>query len=392
MTPDDLVVEVRDVTLRRVGAILPRDLVFKATLRDLAPAEWSATLPVEHPMAGPLRQPGAGLIVSHRDRSVPTLLSGPAVPVETTRSGEDPRGTVTVTGTDDSCLLFQRMAYPNPGNHETDQPAGWDVRSGDAETVMRDYVAANMTPAAYPARVVPGLTVDPENLQRGGQVDRSARFDYLGDLLAGISTQAGLGFRLVQEGDSLVFRVVERRDRSRTVQLDLGNGTLASMVATVSPPSLTHALVAGQGDGGARTLVLRTIDTGLPWGPWGRREAFLDQRNTNVGAELAQAGDKALVEAVGEAAVRAVPGESQMMRWPQDWDRGDLVGLVINGTQATARVSEVLLVADGDGVRVGASIGDPVGWTPNARLIARQDALEARLSALERNTGTGTVA
>lgn len=390
MRPQDLVVEVRDVTMARQGVILPQFLDLKATLRDVGPSEWTLRLPASHPMAAQLRKPGGGLVVSHADRTIPTLLSGPADPVEEVRATDDPNGTLTVTGTDDRVLAYRRQAHPNPANAPTVQPAGWDVRSGTAEAVMGAYMAANMGAGAYPERRVPGFSVA-ESLGRGGQVKRSARFDYLGDLLDDIAAQAGLGWRLVQQGEGLVFTVVDRRDQSGPVRLDLTNGTLASMAATVHPPTLTHATVAGQGDGGARTLVYRTTPAGDPWGPWGRREAFLDQRNTNDPDELAQAGDKALLEAIGQAGVTLIPGAMNTMRWPQDWDRGDTVGVIVGRLPLKAPVTEVLLAINQDGVKVGATLGTSVGWTPNADLKRRADALERRLSALERNSPTSTV-
>lgn len=387
----DVTVEVRDVTLRRRGQILPEHLDVRATVRDLEPGEWDLRLPTEHPMAAVLREEGAGVICTHRDPDVGVLWSGPAEPTEKAGS-DDPLGTLEVKGVTDDVILWNRTAYPDPARASTAQTKGWDVRSGTVEGIMREYVAANLGPAATADRQVPGLVLA-ESLGRGGTARRSVRFDVLGELLRDLATSGGLTYSLGQEGGVLVYRVREPRNLTGTVRLDVRNGTLASSTSARTRATLTHAIVAGQGTGAARTLVER-VNPGAadPWGPWGRVERFLDQRNTNNLGELAQAGDKALLEGAPTATVAAVASDDLTMDWPRKWREGDLVAVVIGGAESTARVTSVTMHLSRDGVKVGAGIGPVQPYGVVARLERRQRELEARLSALERNTGTDTVA
>lgn len=385
----DLVVEVRDRNLQRVGQITPERLNFQATLRDLEPGEWSLPLPVEDPMVVHLRAPGAGVIVSHRDPAVGTLLSGPVNPDTQEASAADPTGTHTFKGDTDDVLLWNRAAYPTPTRGGMDNQGGWWTLRDHAETVMLALVAANLGPDAPVERSVEFLDVAP-SLQRGHIVSVSARFDPIGELLAPLARGAALGFRMIQVGTRLRFEVTTPQDRRDLVRLDLRNGTLSSYAVETVAPGLTFAIVAGQGQGAARTLVSRTtqaaLDAERDRGPWARKEAFIDRRDTDELPALEQAGDEALAEAAGGVSVKAVPGDDQSMAWPTKWAVGDTIGVNTPARQSWARVTSVTLIAGPEGVKVGAGIGDVAGWTPTAALERRQRDLEERLARLERHT------
>ncbi|UVK61355.1 minor tail protein [Microbacterium phage Gingerbug] len=64
MRVDDLTVEVRDRTLKRVGQITPRYLDLKARTKWCGVGEWTVTLPGNHPMVPYLAEPGSGLLVT----------------------------------------------------------------------------------------------------------------------------------------------------------------------------------------------------------------------------------------------------------------------------------------------------------------------------------------
>lgn len=388
MRLSDFTVEVRDAGLVRRGSIPDRDLDLKMTPRDRAAGDWQVVLPSDHPMAAWLRLPGSGLIVTHRDPAVGVMMSGPRRKPTDQATREDPAGTLTVTGDDDTSLLWRRLAYPQPGNAVVStQVVAYDVRTGSAESVMHGYVGANLVAAAGApaARAVAGLGLA-ANLNRGATVTKSARFDRLGDLLADIAGYAGLGFRVVQIGQGLQFQVVDPGDVSGFVRLDLWNGTLSGVTVTDDPPSVSRVIVAGQGQGDQRTFLERSnpaAETG--WGPFGRTEVYLDQRQTDDPVELAQAGDKALADGAGSASMTAIPGDDSTMAWPQNWDVGDTVTVVSEGDEYPAQVTSVTLIANREGIRVAAGIGDVQGWTPQSAVEAAQAATEARVSALERN-------
>jgi len=388
----DLTVEVRDVSLVRVGQIATKVLDLRATLVKDAPGEWVLRLPVEHPMVPFLRAPGAGIIVTHVTAG--PRFSGPVRTPTIQANTDDPRGTVTFTGVTDDVILWNRLAYPTPITADVAaQNVAYDVRTGQAETVMHAYVAANIGTTAPAARKVTAFT-QATDLARGGSVTKSARWDVLGILLTEIGAVAGLGFRVVQVGAALQFQVTGNSDKSPSVRLDLLNGTLASTKTDATGATLTRAIVAGQGEGALRKFVERTSATAIAAevaaGPWGRIETFLDQRNTNDDTELAQAGDKAIAEHAAATSVVAVPSDDQTMRWPQDWDQGDTVGVVVEGQETKATVSSVTILVNREGARVGAAIGPVQAYDPLAGVSADLDATTERVSSLERNSEVDT--
>lgn len=378
MRADDVTVEVRS-GLTLVGQIPTGLLDVEFTVAWNAPGAWRVTLPAEHWLAEELVQPQGGIVVTVGGDVV---LSGPWVSWVAEGSPSDPAGTVVVEGTTDDVLLWKRAAYPDTGSAATEQSRGYWTASGVAETVFKDLVSENLGADALVARQVADLTVAAD-LERGSSVQVSARFQPVGDVLAGLAEGAGLGFRLVQSGAGLVFDVYEPSDRTGTVRLDVANGTLASQSSEQHAPATTRALVAGQGEGSARTIVERSNPTAESvWGRWGRSEEFIDQRQTDDSGELAQRGDEALAEGAGGVVLRVVPGSDETMRWPGDWQVGDLVGVVVTEggsvVEVPTRVRSVSVLVGRDGVVVGAGVDDP----PSGRsLSARVEALEASVGA-----------
>lgn len=384
MQLSELTVEVRDSSLARVGQLTDSDLVgFRAVLRNNNVGSWSVRLPVDSLMAKYLREPGAGIIVS-TDQG--TLLSGPTTAVVIEQSVDDPAGRCTISGVDDSVLLKERLAYPTPETDDvTAQTSAYDVRTGVAETIMKDYVSANLV-SGPEARRVATLSVEASR-NLGPTVRASARFESLQELLKGLSDVSGLSFTIEQVGSELQFQVWQPADRSAYIRLDLENGQLSKSEYSYAQPKATRTIVAGQGQAEERTFVERTsIDSLEAETAWGRRiEVFKDQRNTNDLAELEQAGDEILaIDGKTQIAVDVQPTDDTNMRFGVDWNLGDKVGVVVGSTQLTAVVSEVAILIRNDGVRLAATIGEPAALDFETQLVARTTDQALRLSRLER--------
>lgn len=382
----DLTIEVRDASLARVGQLLPADLVgFEAVLRFNEIGTWKVTIPVGNRMAEYLTQPGAGLVITTEQG---TLLSGPTISVVTNQTTEDVVGSYEITGLDDSLLLKERLAYPTPTTADvTAQTSAYDVRTGAAETVMKAYVDANIGPSAPAARKVAALTVE-DDLGRGATVTGSARFETLQELLASLADVSGLGFTIEQVGNELEFQVYQPVDRSGTVRLDLFNGRLSKTEYSFSQPKVTRTIVGGDGDEAARVFVERSSTESLAAeNAWGRRiEVFTDSRSTTDTTELEQAGDEVLAkDGKTQVSVSISPSDNQTMLFGKDWFLGDQVTVVVGSTELSSVVTEVGLLIGSDGVRVGATVGEPRTLDYETQLITRQAAQQARISQLERN-------
>ena len=419
MRVEDLTVEVRDRTLNRVGQITPAYLDLKARTKWCAVGEWTVTLPGEHPMVSHLSQPGSGLLVTGpegvivhppvgdepplREMVYGTLFSGPTRTPTRVRNQENPDGTYTFSGVTDEIVLAGALAFPDPSIADPQASSASrsnDTRTGGTESLMRQFVAYNVANGALavsgatswaPAGRLRGLRAK-MRLQsvsgaRGVSQQKSPRFQNLLELLQEmVAYDPALGFRVVQVGSVLEFQVIDSHDRTKFVRFDVENGTLMSEEVQASGPNLTDAIVAGQGEGTARTIIRRqSLDSIAAEEEWGVPfENFIDQRDIDVFAELQQSGDEALLEGAGGTAVKMVPADDTTMQVNVDWRQGDTVTTVVSGIETVARVTEVAYSATSTGVMAGAALGDVSGFTQKDAESSKVQSIDSRVSNLER--------
>jgi|GEM_PF-2517231 len=394
MRREDVLVEVRDKSLARVGTITAKYLQMTATLRHNNVGEWKITLPGKHPMVPYLSQHGSGIIVSLLGS---TRFSGPTDRPSRKANRENPDGTFTFKGKTDDILLADARAYPSPSIADPSaQAAANDTRTGNVETLLREYVAQNIADQA-PAGRVAGfrsyIRVETVNQNRGPVATKSPRFQNLLELLNELGTLGTLGFQLIQRGDFLMFEVLDVRDVSGSVRFDIVNGTLISEEVEESPPSLTRAIVAGQGEGVGRTIIQRTTAGSVAAeADWGRViEDFIDQRDTNVLAELQQSGDEKLIEGgMTATSVKVVPADDTTMLYGRDWNEGDVVAVVVNGQETRTTVTASSWIVSDEAVIVGAAIGDVTGFDKDSALVKRVDDIGQRTEKLERTVEVST--
>lgn len=392
MNIDDLIVEVRDSNLSRVGRILPQDLVgFTAVLRFNNVGTWEIpALPDTHPLCDVLRSPGSGIIVTGPDG---VLISGPTISATNSVESGQGSGTWAITGVDDSVLLGERLAYPTPTSADvTAQTSAYDTREDLASTVMLGYVEANLGDGVAPVeRAVSNLVfaVDP---LAGSTVKKSARFDILGELLSEIASVDALGFDIRQNGDFLEFSVFEPVDRSLEIRMDVANNTLSRTEYAYGRPNATLAIVAGQGVGADRQFVeVTTSESDAAETLWERRiETFIDQRNTDDVLELEQAGlEKLATDGVTVTSIDIVPSSDITMAYGVDFNLGDVVGVTVGSQEVSAIVTTVSLSIQTDGVRVGATVGDASGVDFEALTAKKSTETQRRVNSLERKESSG---
>jgi len=388
MRVDDLVIEVRDSTLTRVGQFRPRDLVGATfVMRYNNVGAWSMNLPYGHPLGELLRLPGYGIIVTGLDGSV--ILSGPTLSARLTQSQENTEGNWEIAGASDEIYLAERLAYPKPSTADvTAQTDDYDDRSGEAEFVIKSFVSANMGADAPIERQVSNLVIE-TNADRGDLVAAAARFDNLQELIYQLAQVGGIGYQLKQVETDLVFSVFEPQDRSDTVRMDIANRRLSSAVLNYGTATVTRAIVGGKGEAKNRSFIERTSTESLTAETdWGRRiETFIDARGANNTDELNTAGDELLVDNGKTITQMSVtPSDDISMVYGVDWFLGDLVTIVNNGLETTAVVTEIGINIAADGVRIGATVGTPIGIEFESKLLAKTNQLDSRVSNLERST------
>lgn len=389
MRVSDLVVEVRDSSLARVGQLLPKDLEgFTAVLRFNATGTWTLNLPTDHVLVDALRAPGAGIVVTGPSFG----FSGPTNEAKRSQSTEDPKGSWTVSGLTDDVIFGERLAYPTPASaNVAAQTLEYDVRTGKASTVIYGFVNANVGPSAPAGRKVASVSLAADGAL-GSTITASARFEPLGKLLTRLAAIDGLGFQLKQSGANLVFSVYQPTDRSAYVRMDIDNNLLTKSEYTYAAPGATRAIVGGQGDGTARTFVeVTTTASTTAETAWNRRiEVFKDQRSDTLTAALTQAGTEELADK-GKTleAVSVSPSDDVTMAFGTDWFLGDKVSVIVGSTSIVQIVTEVGFKISEDGVRIGATVGSPSVADVDSTVVDTQDDQGDRISNLERNTASG---
>jgi microcystin-dependent protein len=409
MQLSDLTLEVRDRTLQRKGQITGSFMNFQARKRWCNVGEWTLTLPGDHSMVPYLLEKGSGIILTGPVGSIfhprtaseepyyetvyGPILSGPTWRPQRVRNRQNPDGTFTFTGHTDEIHLLGALAFPDPqGSADPDaQTKANDTRSGKTETLMRQYLAYNIAYTHAPAGRIRGarqyLTLEGSDLTRGITQKKSPRFQPLLELLQELTLgDPNYGFEVVQVDDLLRFRVVAASDRRDTIRLDVENGTITSEEVQMQGPTVTDAIVGGQGEGTARTIVQRTTpeaeaaeaEWGLVW------ERFIDQRDTDDLLELQQSGDEALEDGRGGTSVKMLPSDDSTMQYGRDWVVGDLLTTVVLGVETVARSTEAVFIADPSAVMVGTAIGDVSGFTASDAAGSKVESLDERVARLER--------
>jgi len=392
MQVDELIIEVRDPELNRIGQFRPGDLVgAKFILRYNNVGAWEMKLPAGNRLGEFLRLPGYGIIVTGPDDTV--IFSGPTLSARLEQTPDNLQGDWFIIGADDSVLLNERLAYPNPTTDDVENLGqAYDARFGPAETVLKDYVSANIGPDAVASRQVENLTIE-NDLFRGETVQGKARFDKLQELLYGLAQTGGLGYAITQANGNLLFSVYEPEDKTSTIRMDLFNQKLSRAEYAYSVAKVTRAIVGGQGEEEWRRFVeVTNTDSLSAETEWGRRiEVFKDGRKSRINDQLTQDGLELLVDegkTITELSVS--PSDDINMRFAIDWYLGDKVTVVIDELEAQAVVTEVGIGIDADGVRIAATVGTPVGIDYEAKVLAKQANTDQRLSNLERTvTGYG---
>lgn len=283
---------------------------------------------------------------------------------------------LTLSGKEGLVLLADRVTYPNPGVAVTAQTAeGYYTRKGTAGVLIRDLIDANAGPAARPERRAARI-VCPAPIAQGGNTSVNTRYKPLLEVVRGVARAGGVRVWLEPSGADWAVRIARPRDRSREVRFQVDvDGSVA-----VQAPTVTNVVVAGQGQGAARTIREYTQAS-----TWGRRiEVFQDRRDTDDVAEHDQAGAQTLAEGAAAGTASFPVTESDGARFGVDYNLGDMVSVRMGPVVISEPVRAVQVDWDGYGRTVKLTLGDHDQADDNAPAwVARTRDIEARLRRIE---------
>lgn len=390
MRVDQITIQARSLALGNLGEVdkgYINDLKIVKRFNNVG--SWTFSLPAEYDMAATLSVPGRGIKITGPG----WVVSGPMISVSHKQEAQDVEGTLFFVGADDMVHLADGAAFPDPAEEDPGaQTLAHDVRTGNAETVMRAYLNANRGPGAPSSRRINAIALQ-TNLNRGDTITARARFDNLGQLISECALQGGgLGFDMVQNNTSIEFKVYVPQDKSATVRMDIANDMLTKTEYGYGSPTATRAIVAGQGEMVDRKFVqVTSTDSLAAETQWGRKiEYFKDRRDTNDDTELTLEGEAIVgVNGVTVKSLSVTPADDiANQEFGIDWFLGDKVGVVVDGQPISAVVTEAVIIMDTEGVRVGATLGDPVGFDYDAKLVQKQQDQEKRLALVEKNSAS----
>jgi hypothetical protein len=168
---------IRDANFKKIGqvteftqlTIIPR---FNAV------GSFTLDMPTDCDASRELIKDQTGIIVKKDGQ---TFFSGTVTSKK--RSFSIDADNMTFSGNDDNWFIARMLAWPSVDGGFNEQD--YDVRTGPAETVMKQYVEYNIGPSAFPGRSM--VTVDTDT-GMGATVTGNARFDNLLDLLSSLAS------------------------------------------------------------------------------------------------------------------------------------------------------------------------------------------------------------
>lgn len=248
-----------------------------------------------------------------------------------------------------------------------------NISNAKYEDVMRRLVDISAISGTNP---LPCLVLG-ERKGLGGTVTLQVSYKDLYTYLTKLSACSNLGFRI--RGDykekKFLFEVYEGKDHSenqignkRVIFSEVYRNINQATFTTNSQNYKTHAIVFGDGEGTARTVMEATID-GAASG-WERRELMVDARDIQrdnltdeqYRATLMQRGTEKLKEYGIVECLEAVTLPNVNFTYKTDYDLGDIV--TVNkkawGIKMDKRITEIQEVYENGGLSIVPTFGDPL--------------------------------
>jgi Siphovirus ReqiPepy6 Gp37-like protein len=299
------------------------------------------------------------------------------------RIGWDGRqATITVQLLGDDQHAADRLVLPSPLAAPDAQTADYWTYTGPASTAMWRLIREQLGPGAAPARRVPALVMGTDP---GIGVSRlwSEQFATVLDTVTqwGVLSGADLGVRFVTTPDGLRADIYAPRDVSAGVRFSANLANLTGWDYEQTPPEVTVAVAAGQGDLASRvrrvSSSVRAADLA-----WGRRiERYVDQRDEADPVKLQTSADDEIAAGIGTVSLTVTARDATAQRYGEHWSLGDRVtvhvGLPGQPTVATVvdLIREVAFSVDGNGAEkitpaIGTSDAKAVRPGPTASALA----------------------
>jgi hypothetical protein len=155
-----------------------------------------------------------------------------------------------------------------------------------------------------------------------------------------------------------VFDCYEPQDRSGETLFSTQTGTVRKLTYKRQAPTVTRVIVGDEGASTTRKFRSRTNTAAeTEWGV--KREAFVDQRSTNVNGEMDQAGDEHLAENGDKTSITLDLHDTPGQQYGINYQVGDIVPVRIGATTISDVVWEARVSLGDGGLSVQPTVGKP---------------------------------
>lgn len=341
-----------------------RPTKISAAIRHNMLSTASFTVDDDHVRAGALMAPGARVMIYRNGEYQVGGL------VQVTDGTFAVAGELTFAVDDYFRVLHDWTAWPVPTANLANQTVAYRTITGPAETVVKTVMVENANRLGFPL-------VAATNLGRGSSGTYTFRFHAPFDRLFPAVDLAGIGVTVRQNGAGLVLDCYT--PRTYTHKLSPAAGTVVGGSYSLSAPTATRVVVAGQGEGVLRALRGPFIDAARET-TWGNIiEVFRDARDSEDEGVYLERATESLAEGAPLSALSLVLSETKNFKYGGDGLRiGDRVTAVVNGIEVTDTLREVRLEfgANGDIATpiIGERTDDPnVALAKQIRALRRGD-------------------
>lgn len=287
--------------------------------------------------------------------------------------GEDGKVTENwlIRGLSLKAVVGQRITIPP-------STTAYDTKEGNAETVMKHYLTNNIISPVDPNRIIPQLTLSP-NQNRGSSISWSSRFKNLAEDITEISLNSGLGWEVYLDiqNKKWVFDVVESNDLTVNqsskppVIFSPEFDSLQSLQYTESELNYKNsAYIGGAGEGIDRRIVEFGDTSGLD-----RHEIFVDARNVKEvddnqvaipEAEIIQTltdkGQQELNKLIQEQYLEGQILTNSPFIYQVNYDLGDIATIQNKkwGVTMDSRITEIKEIYETSGYKIEAVFGNNI--------------------------------
>jgi hypothetical protein len=392
--PTDYTLLVADRTLDIVGDPIVDWTSIDVTMRLNEPASGIFTIP-GYPWVRELISDGRRIVVIRHTSPNPASLTGSVLMTGPIEQFLDERsddgeyagvGKLTVRFTDDMGQVAARQVYPNPALTPDTQDVDTWTYTGNAELALRELVNKNAGPGALTSRQIPGLALGGVSSVGSSVTVTAGRMAPLGEVARRIANNGGgLMFRTRLSGSQILFEVLQPPDLSGEVRFGFNYGNLKYIAYERTAPTVTAAIVGGQGETGADRFVTERVNT-TDETVWGRYEKLISRPGTDLLADLQDEGDRALAEGASTVRIAASVVDTPTQMYGVHYDLGSMVAVEHQpGAQYIDVVKTVHLQAFATaGEIVSATVGSQAAQT-SPFWMQRVQQIEERLGLLERS-------